>query len=181
MLLSFRSHPLSLFLPPSLPGMIRVDKRRSFGSHAIFASVHGCIGEPVGGPIVLAESVTDFHVLDLAGEMLGFLVKRAQIGMADLINAFHLANHEFGIADDFEGLDPVLDGISESGQKPVVLGVVVGAMAEVLAEFGDLFPARILDYNSVAGGTGIATGAAIDVGSVDRQSHTKSLQGKAGT
>ena len=113
---------------------------------------------------MLAEGVTDFHVLDLAGQMLGFVVKLAEVGVAHLIDAFHLANHEFGIADDFEGLDVVCDGVAESGQKPIVLGVVVGAMAEVLAEFGDLFPAGILDYDAIAGGAGITAGAAIDVG-----------------
>jgi hypothetical protein len=98
--------------------------------------------------------------------MLGFVVELAEVGVADLVNAFHLANHEFGIADDFEGLDMVRDGVAESGQKPIVLGVVVGAVAEVLAELGDLYSAWILDYDAVAGGAGITAGAAIDVGRV---------------
>ena len=139
-------HPTSQFSENSKPSTQRMRRLRggrgeisrldawfSFSSRGAFAPVHGFVGEAVGVLVVFAESVADFYVLDLAGQVLGFVVELAQLGMAHLVDAFHLANHEFGITDDSQGLDLMRDGVAESGEKPVVLGVIVGVVAEVLA------------------------------------------------
>ena len=55
------------------------------------------------------------------------------------------------------------DSITERSQQSTVLRVVVGVMAEILAELGDLFPLWVVNYQAIAGGSGIAPGAAVDM------------------
>src|ERR1019366_1376959 len=83
-----------------------------------------------------------------------------------LVDAFHLADHQFGIADYLERFDLVFGGVAEGGEESLVLGVVVGVVAEVFAELGDRVAGGVGDGDTVAGGAGIAAGSAIDVSSV---------------
>jgi hypothetical protein len=58
----------------------------------------------------------------------------------------------------------VLDSVFEGGDQALILGKVVGLVAEVLAEMGDFLSGLILNYHSIAGGAGIAAGASVAVG-----------------
>ena len=66
--------------------------------------------------------------------------------------------------DDAEAGVVVVEGVLEAGEEAGVLGVVVGADAEELAEFGEDHALVVLDEGSVAGGAGVAAGAAVAVG-----------------
>ena len=61
-------------------------------------------------------------------------------------------------------LVPVLFGPLERGDQPSILRDVVGRNSNRFAEFFDERAIGLLDADAVAGGTGIAAGAAIDVG-----------------
>src|SRR5271169_1716581 len=105
-------------------------------------------------------------MFDLRGQMLSFVVKLAQFRVPNLVDPLHLTNHEFGVADNFQGRNVVRNRIPQSGEKPVVLGVIISVVAEVLAEFGNFLALRIVDDESVAGRSGIAAGSSVDVGGV---------------
>jgi hypothetical protein len=57
----------------------------------------------------------------------------------------------------------MLDGIFEGGDQSLIFGEVVGLVTEIFAERGDLASGFVLDHYAVAGGAGIAAGAAITV------------------
>lgn len=160
--------------PRKFSSHVRLDLRPRGASSAI----HRLIGETVGILIMFTKSMSDFDVLDLSGQTLCLVVKFAQFRMADLINALHLANHKLGIADDFERRYLMRDGITKGREQPVVLGIVVGLMAEILAELGNFFPLRIVNDKAVACRAGIAPGSAVDVGSVGGRIHAESLMEK---
>src|ERR1019366_10708978 len=123
--------------------------RFGLAARRIPAAVHGFVGEAVGVLVVFTERVADFHVFDLGGQALGLVVKLPQLGMTHLIDALHLANHQFGIADDLERVDLVRDGGTKSGQESVVLGVVVGLVAEVLVKLGNRFSLRAVNDDAI--------------------------------
>ncbi len=58
----------------------------------------------------------------------------------------------------------MLQSVFEGGDQALILGEVVGLVAEVFAEMGDFFSGLILDYYAVAGGAGVAAGSAVAVG-----------------
>ena len=58
----------------------------------------------------------------------------------------------------------VVEGVLEAAEEAGVFGVVVGADAEELAEFGEDGAVGVLDEGSVAGGAGVAAGSAVAVG-----------------
>ena len=128
------------------------------------AAVHGVVGELVGMLVAAAEGVADLEAIDAAGELSGFFKERAEDGAGYLVLALHLLDHQLGVGDDAEALDVVFDGPLEHAKKAGVLGVVVGADAEELAQFGYDAAFGVLDDGAVAGGAGIASGAAVAVG-----------------
>jgi hypothetical protein len=87
-----------------------------------------------------------------------------QRGIFYFVDAFDLADQEFGVADEFEGFGAVLDGVFEGGDQALIFGEVVGLVAEVFAESGDFLSRLILKDYAEAGGTGVAAGAAVAVG-----------------
>src|SRR5882762_3284284 len=105
----------------------------------------------------------DFEVLEAADQLLRLLVQLAKFGMTHLVDAFHLADHQFGIANYLERFDLVFGGVAESGEESLILGVVVGAMAEVFAKLGDRVARGVVDGNTITGRSGIAAGSTIDV------------------
>ena len=58
----------------------------------------------------------------------------------------------------------VVEGVLEAGEEAGVLGVVVGAVAEVLGEFGYDLAVWAGDFGSVAGWAGVAAGSSVAVG-----------------
>src|SRR5580700_7556982 len=58
----------------------------------------------------------------------------------------------------------MLNGIFEGCNQPLILGEVVGLVAEVLAEMGDLASGLILDDYPVTSGAGVAARPAVAVG-----------------
>ena len=55
------------------------------------------------------------------------------------------------------------DGVAQDRKQSLVLGVVVGALSEVLAEFGELVALGVLNDDAVSGRPWISAGAAVDV------------------
>src|SRR2546423_8274387 len=131
-------------------------------------SIHRFIRQAIRIHIVLAEGVTNLKVFQLASQLLGFFVQFAQFGMLYFVDALHLANHEFGIADDLERLDALRNRITQHSKKSLVLGIVIGVVPEILTEFGNLFAGGLLDDRAVARRARIATGAPVDMGAVSR-------------
>jgi len=66
-------------------------------------------------------------------------VEILQCRVFDFVDAFDLADEQFGIANQLEGFGAVLEGVFEGGDKALILGEIVGLVAEVLAEVSDLF------------------------------------------
>ena len=132
----------------------------------VLATIHRLVGEAVGGLVVLAQGMANVDVLDLRRQVLRLVMELAQLGVPDFVNTFHLANHQFGIADDSEVLNVVCNGVTQRREQSVVLGEIVRVMAEVLAQFGDLLAMRVVNDDTEAGRAGIASGSAVDVGGV---------------
>ena len=86
--------------------------------------------------------------------------------MTHLVDAFHLADHQFGIANYLERFDLVFGGVAESGEEPLIFGVVVGVVTKVFTKLGNRVSGGVIDGNTISGGTGIAAGSAIDMGGV---------------
>src|SRR5712692_1737588 len=108
----------------------------------------------------------DFEVLEPPDQLLRLLIQLAKFGMTHLVDAFHLPDHQFGIANHLERFDLIFGGVAESGEESLILGVVIGAMAEIFAELGDRVAGGVVDGNTIAGRSGIAASSTIDVGSV---------------
>ena len=70
------------------------------------------------------------------------------------------------------------DRVAQRRRKAAVLGVVVGAMAQILAKLRDFLALRIVNDNAEAGRAGIAPGSAVDVGGVGGRSTWKEFKGK---
>ena len=49
----------------------------------------------------------------------------------------------------------MLNGVFEGCDQSLILGKIVGLMAKVLAEMGDLASGLILDYDAIAAGPGL--------------------------
>src|ERR1700691_1650080 len=111
----------------------------------------------------------DFEVLKLSGQLLRLFVELPQFGMPHLINAFHLAYHEFGIADHRERFNMVLGGITKRCNQSLILGVIVCTVPEIVAKLGNWISRRILNGNPITGRSGITPGPAVDVSSVRRR------------
>ena len=111
----------------SWPGLVR----------AFHASVHGLVGEGVGGFVFVAEGVGDFEGFESGDAVFGLLPEGFEVGGVDLVLALDLLDHELGVGDDAEAGVVVVEGVLEAGEEAGVFGVVVGAMAEEFGEFGD--------------------------------------------
>jgi hypothetical protein len=91
-------------------------------------------------------------------------VEILESGILYFVDAPDLADQQLGIADQLKGFGAVLESVFEGRDQALVLGEIVGLVAEVLAEMGDLASGLILDDYPVAGGAGVAACAAIAVG-----------------
>src|SRR6267378_1507246 len=129
-------------------------------------AIHSFVRQSVGIHIVLAECMTNLKVFELADQSLRFFIELAQLRMLNLIDALHLADHEFRITDYLERPDAMRVRITQDAEQSLILRVVVGVVPEIFAEFGDLFAGRGLDDHAIARRTRIAAGAAVDMGSV---------------
>src|ERR1700678_4058429 len=134
---------------------------RCAASHAF---VHGFVGQAVRLLIVFAEGVADGKPIQLRDQLFGASVQVAQRGILYFVDAFDLANQQLGIADQFERLRAVLKRVFESTDQALVLGEIVGLVAEIFAESCDFASGLILDDHTVAGRAGVAAGAAVAVG-----------------
>ena len=85
-------------------------------------------------------------------------------GIADLVPALHLVDHQLGVGDHAQLSRAVLEGPLQHRQQAGVFGVVVGLDAQELAQSGDDVALGVLDDRSVAGGAGIAARTAVAVG-----------------
>src|SRR6266481_8810731 len=103
----------------------------------------------------------DFEVLEPPDQLLRLLVQLAEFGMTHLVDAFHLPDHQFGIADHLERFDLIFGGVAESGEESLIFGVVVGVVTKVFTKLGNRVSGGVIDGNTISGGTGIAAGSAI--------------------
>src|SRR6202795_2195669 len=127
---------------------------------------HTLVRQPIGNLILFAHRVPDFEMLKPANQLLRLLIQLAQFGMTHLVDAFHLPDHQFGIADHLERFDLVFSGVTESGDESLILGIVVGVVSKIFAELGDRMPGGVTDGDTIAGRPWIAAGSAVDVGGV---------------
>jgi hypothetical protein len=145
-------------------GFERRRGRLARGVRAFYAAIHGFVGQAVGVLVFVAEGVGDLEGLELGDAVSGFLPEGPEVGGVDFVLALDLLDHQFGIADDAEAGVVMVQGVLEAGEEAGVLGVVVGAHAEELAEFGKDGAVVVLDEGAVAGWAGVAAGAAVAVG-----------------
>ncbi len=131
---------------------------------AFHAAVHGFVGEAVGVFVFVTEGVGDLEAVEAGDAGFGFLPEGFEVGGVDFVLALDLFDHEFGVGDDAEGAVAVVEGELEAGEEAGVFGVVVGAEAEELGEFGKDVALGVGDLGAEAGGTGVAAGAAVAVG-----------------
>ena len=59
------------------------------------AAVHGCVGEGVGGFVLVAERVGDLEGIELGDAVAGQLPERFEVRRVDFVAALDLADHEF--------------------------------------------------------------------------------------
>ncbi len=105
-------------------------------------------------------------MLEPPHQLLRFVVQLAQIRMPHFVDPFHLPHHQFGIANHLERFDLVFVGVAKGGEESLILGVIVGAAPKVFAQLGDRVAGGVLNGDTIAGGPGIATSSAVDVGCV---------------
>ena len=134
------------------------------GGGAFHAAVHGFVGEAVGVLVFVAEGVGDLEAVEAADAGFGFLPEGFEVGGVDFVLALDLLDHELGVGDDAEGAVAVVEGELEAGEEAGVFGVVIGAEAEELGEFGEDVALCVGDLGAEAGGTGVTAGAAVAVG-----------------
>ena len=111
-----------------------------------------------------AQNVADGKPVELGDQFFGASVKILQGGVLHFVDAFDLPHQEFGVADYLECLVAVCDGILERGDQALILGKIVGLVAEVFAECGNFSSRFILNDDAVAGGSGIAACSAVAEG-----------------
>ena len=79
------------------------------------------------------------------------------------VNALDLPHQQLRIADQLERLGTVLDRIFERSDQSLILGKIVGLVAEIFAQRRDLASRFVFDHHTVAGGPGIAARSAVAV------------------
>src|SRR5258708_4710956 len=84
--------------------------------------------------------------------------------MLHFVVPLHLLHEQQRIRLDVHRVLFVVFCPSERGEKAVVFGDVVGGDAERAVELLERVPVGVLDDDAVAGGPGVAAGAAVDVG-----------------
>src|ERR1700674_3048125 len=84
-----------------------------------------------------------------------------QRGILHFVNAFDLPYQQLGGADHLERLVAIGNCIFQRGDQSLILGTIVGLMAQVLAERGNFSSSFILNDNAVSGRPGIAACTAV--------------------
>ena len=138
----------------------------SLTSSDIFAPqtfIHGFVRQAVGFPVVFAQGVADGEPVQLGDQISCASMEVFQRGVLDFVNPFDLADQKFGVADHAKGFRSVLDGVLKRSDQPLVLSEVVGLVAEILAESGDLASGFVLNDDAISCRARIAACAAVDV------------------
>src|SRR5580698_4885822 len=94
------------------------------------------------------------------------------------VDAFDLADEQFRVAYDFQRFVAMLNGVFERRDQSLILGEVVGLVAEVLAERRDFLSSLVLNNHPVTRRAGIAACAAVAVGGQVILGRTTSTRGK---
>ena len=108
------------------------------------------------------------HVLvgdaaDLVCEQSGLGMKGLESGVLYLVAPQHLLNEQQRIGSNVNGLVPMGTDPLERGDQRPIFGDVIGGHADRVAELVDQGSVRLFDPDAVAGGAGIAAGAAINI------------------
>jgi len=142
-------HPMVTF-PPRLYGILAG------------ALADGGAGEAVGFGVVLAGDVGDGEIQG-ASEFAAGPVQGVEAGAAADVLSAHLADDDFGIGVDVEGLGFLSDGKLQGFHESDVLGYVVILMAD---PFGDADGATLaaIDDHSNTGWPWIAQGTTVHIG-----------------
>src|SRR5580692_5128398 len=134
--------------------------RSGNSSHAL---VHGLVGQAVGFSILFTEGMADGEPVEFGDQFFGAPVQILQRCVFYLVDALNLADQQLRVANNLDGLGTVVKRVFESGDQALILGEIVGLVAEVFAELRDFSSGLILDDDAVASGAGIAAGAAVAV------------------
>src|SRR5579872_1601657 len=80
-----------------------------------------------------------------------------------LVDALDLPHQQLRVANEFQRLRTMLDCIFQSSNQPLILREVVGLMAQVLAERGDLLSGFILYNDAKPGRAGVPARSSVTV------------------
>src|SRR5262249_4274911 len=132
------------FLPSARPAPTgvrpsRSDKeghitRRAPLATSLHPLVDGAVAHLVGRRIHLPGHVHQLHPGKTVEQLERLVVKRPQGGTLHLVASPELANQKLAVGEDLDLANAELAGSPQPEQKPHVLGVVVGANAEELAQ-----------------------------------------------
>src|ERR1039457_1058776 len=117
-------------------------------------------------------------------QLLRLVVQLAQFGMTHLVDALHLPDQQFGIANHFERFDLVFGGIAESGDQSLILSVVISVVPKIFAKLGDRVAGGVLNSHTITGRPRIAASSAINVSGMSGRSrfrHGKKITGPGRT
>ncbi len=113
---------------------------------------------------MFAEGVTYRKPFQLSNQFFGAAVKILERRVLYLVDAFDLADQQFGIADQLEGFGTMLQSVFEGCDQALILGEIVGLVAEVLAELCNFASRLILDDYAIASWARVAARATVAVG-----------------
>ena len=125
------------------------------------ALVHSLIRQIVCFAIVLAQGVIDGEPVQLCNQLFGAAVEFLQRQVFHFVDALDLSYQQLRVADQLERFVSMLNGVLQRCDQALIFREVIGLVTEVLAERGNLSSRFILNYNTVTGGAGIASRAAI--------------------
>src|SRR5919108_4574016 len=106
----------------------------------------------------------DGKPVQLPDQFLRSPMKLLQGGTFDLVLPPNLLYQQLRIANDLKCLAAIVQRILQSGEQPVVLGIVIGLPAKILTECGNLVAGLIFDDDAVPGRTRIPPRSTINVG-----------------
>src|SRR3954469_25136520 len=146
----------------STPGSIGSEGRAA-GSSTIEHPVERLVDQAVGVGIALAADVADRPGVEASQRPLHLGVKRLDPGIFHFVAAFDLPHHQLGVADQLQVGGPVLGSQLDPSQQRLVLGDVVGRLADLLPRFLQHLAAAVADDDADRRRAGVAAGAPVDI------------------
>lgn len=113
--------------------------------------------------VLSAQDVFDAKGIESGGAALRFFVERAQIRAVNAVLALHLLDHELGIGDDAEVGIAFGEREPKGGKQAGVFREIIGFYSQKFVKFLNFVAVGVFQTDAIAGGTGIASRAAVAV------------------